>query len=389
MLAYLDYAATSPLRPEALAAMLPFLGERFGNPAGSHSIARDARRALEDARDSIAFHLGCTPGELVFTGGGTESANLAVRGVCSAMNRYPVCSAIEHHAVLRPTHSIGGFSVPVGVDGIVDMGALAAALGPEVGIVSIMLVNNEVGVLQPLDDVAALMSERAPEAVLHTDAVQAVSWLDIKTAAALANLVSLSAHKFGGPKGVGALVVRSGTPLSPILTGGSQERDRRPGTQDVASVVGMAAALDAAVSTREDDAFRVAMLRDRLMDGLVASVPDTLETGVSPGIASSHRRSHMVPGICHLRFPGVDQEELLVLLDQQGVCASAGAACASGAVEPSHVLLAMGLDGDDARSAVRFSLGHDTTVAEVDHALAVVPEAVARLRGSQKMPPAK
>jgi cysteine desulfurase len=384
VLAYLDHAATTPLRPEALSAMLPYLGEQFGNPSGSHAMARAARQGLEDARDSLAGHLGCLPGELVFTSGGTEAANLAVLGAAKATGRRPLCSAIEHHAVLRATLAASGTTVPVLSEGVVDLGGLESALAPDVGVLSVMLVNNEIGTLQPLDAVAGMLHDRFPGVLLHTDAVQAAGFLDLATATRHADLVSLSGHKFGGPKGIGALIVRAGTPLQAILFGGGQERDRRPGTPDVAGAVGMAAAFSAVCATRESEMRRVRELRDRLADGLCDAVPGAIETGVPAGAPGTSSRTGIAPGICHVRFPGVDQQELLVLLDAAGVCASAGAACASGAVEPSHVLLAMGLTASEARSAVRFSLGSSTTRAEVEAALRVVPGAVAQLRGSPR-----
>src|SRR4051794_17174006 len=232
MEAYLDHAATTPMCPEAVAAMLPFLTDRFGNPSGVHAVARDARLALDEARDTVAACLGCEPGEVVFTGGGTEADNLAIAGVHARRPGRVVCSAVEHHAVLHATQALGGTVVAVDERGVIDLDALAAALGPDVSVVSVMLANNEVGTVQPLADVAALVSAKAPQAVLHTDAVQAFPWLDVAVMAAGAQLVAVSAHKFGGPKGVGALAVRSGVAVAPIIHGGGQERDRRSGTHN-------------------------------------------------------------------------------------------------------------------------------------------------------------
>ncbi len=381
MQAYLDHAATTPMRPEALAAMLPYLTEHFGNPSGSHAPARRARSAVEEARDEMATGLGCGPGEVVFTSGGTESDNLAVLGAHMAGRGTVVCSAVEHHAVRNTGLALGATTVPVHRSGVVDLDALAGALGPGVGLVSVMLVNNEVGTVQPLADVAALVGELAPGALLHTDAVAAVGWLDVAALCAGADLVSVSAHKFGGPKGVGALVVRDRARLAPVLHGGAQERGRRPGTHDVAGIVGMAAALRVATTQRRDAVGRVGRLRDRLADGLTASIEDVDETVPRTGVGGVHDRVAKVAYSCHLGVAGVDQEELLMLLDDEGVCASAGAACASGALEPSHVLLAMGLSVQEAKSAVRFSLGYTTTDHDIDHVLDVVPKAVERLRG--------
>jgi cysteine desulfurase len=373
---YLDHAATTPMRPEALAAMLPYLTEHFGNASGGHSVARRALQALDESRDTVARCLGCHPGEVVFTSGGTEAANLAVLGARGPV----VCSAVEHHSVRNACAAVGGATVGVGPSGAIHLDQLEDALGPGVGLVSVMLANNEVGTIEPLAEVARLVRDRAPQAVLHTDAVAAVGYVDIPGVAAVADLVSVSGHKFGAPKGVGALVVRDGVRLAPLLYGGSQERGRRPGTHDVAGVVGMAAALAVATEQRPDTVRRVGALRDRLADGLATSVPGLVETGLARDRRGQPDRSAKVAYSCHVCVEDVEQEELLVLLDDAGVCASAGAACASGAVEPSHVLLAMGLTPTRARSAVRFSLGYTTTEADVDVALAVVPKAVERLR---------
>jgi cysteine desulfurase len=363
---YLDHAATTPMRPEAVAAMLPYLTEHFGNPSGSHAVARRAKVALEDARDEAAAALGCEPHEVVFTAGGTEADNLAIAGVVTRRGGRPLCVATEHHAVLHTTEALGGVVVGVGPDGVVDLDALRVALGDagDVTVVSVMLANNEVGTIQPL----AAVAELAGAAALHTDAVQAFPWLDVTTEAAMADLVAVSAHKFGGPKGVGALVVRKGTAVAPILHGGGQEEDRRSGTHNLAGIVGMAAAMTATVAQRDATVDRVRTLRDRLLDGLTASVPGVVETG---------RRDGKVAGNAHVRFADVESESLLFLLDAAGICASAGSACASGAMEPSHVLTAMGLG---AAGSVRFSLGATTTVEDVDLALKIVPDAIAQLR---------
>jgi cysteine desulfurase len=372
VVAYLDHAATTPMRPEAFAAMQPWLTERFGNPSGGHSVARAARAAIDDARDEVAGALGVEPGGVVFTGGGTEADNLAILGTVARRPGPVVVSAIEHHAVLHAAAATGQEvrTVPATPAGLVNLDALARALDPSVTMVSVMLVNNEVGTVQPLDRVSRLVRRRAPEAVLHTDAVQAVPWIDVATAAGGADLISVSAHKFGGPQGVGVLAVRGAANLRPMIHGGGQERDRRSGTHNVAGIVGMAAALTATVERRPVEVPAVAALRDRLADGLLRAVPGARETG---------DRSIKVAGNCHLRFPGVESEALLVLLDDAGVCASAGSSCASGAMEPSHVLVAMGVSPEEANSSVRLSLGPTTTAAEIDLALKVVPDAVARL----------
>jgi cysteine desulfurase len=359
------------MRPEAVDAMLPYLRDRFGNPSGSHAVSREAKKALEEARDVVAAALGADPAEIVFTGGGTEADNLAIAGVHAARPGGVVCSAIEHHAVLHATAAVGGRLAPVRADGVVDLDALAQLLDPNVTVVAVMLANNEVGTIQPLADVAAVVRERAPGAALLTDAVQAFQWLDVADAAAPADLVAVSAHKFGGPKGVGALVARRGVPIRPIIHGGGQERDRRSGTHNVAGIAAMAAAMQASVAERAATVARVGALRDRLADGLLATVPGAVETG---------DRANKIAGNCHLTFEGVEAEALLVLLDASGVYASAGSACTSGAVEPSHVLAAMGVPRGRGLGALRLSLGTTTTDADVDLALGVVPAAVARLR---------
>ena len=347
MPAYLDHAASTPMRPEAIAAMEPFLAGCYANPSGIHRAAQAAKTALEEARETVAAALGAEPGEVIFTAGGTEADNLAVEGAARAARAAGrgagvVTTAFEHKGVLAAVDRLGadGFTVGrVGVDrgGIVDLDALRGALDPETVVVSVMLVNNEVGTVQPLADVAALVHERAPHAVLHTDAVQGVPWLDVADAASGFDLVAISAHKFGGPKGSGALIARDGVPLVPLLEGGGQERGRRAGTVNVAGAVALAAALRTTVETRAADQIRIAALRDRLLDGIVGTVPDTFLNG-DP--------ARKIAGNCHLGFRGVEAEALLVALDQADVYAAAGSSCSSGATEPSHVLAAMGLPRD-------------------------------------------
>jgi cysteine desulfurase len=381
---YLDHAATTPLRPEALEAMLPLLTDGYANPSGAHAESRASRVALDDARDRIAMLLGVGPGDVVLTSGGTESDDLGVQGGWDALASdgragpgAVVCAAMEHHAVLEACRALAGRTgaelreVPSGPDGMIDLDRLAGALDHAVGLVSVMTVNNEIGTVQPLDAVSRLVAEGAPSAVLHTDAVQAAPWLDVPAATAAADLVSVSAHKFGGPKGSGALVLRRGATVRPRLGGGGQERGRRSGTPNVAGAVGMAAALAATVEERATTVARVGDLRDRLGDGLAERVPGLVESG---------RRRDRVAGILHVRLAGVEAEALVVLLDEAGIAVSAGAACSSGAVEPSHVLASMGLDPAESSSGVRFSLGVTTTDEDVDRALDRVPSAVDRLR---------
>lgn len=368
---YLDHAASTPTRPEAIAAMLPLLTESYGNPSGAHALARAARRAIDDARDQMALALGCEPGDVVFTGSGTEADNLAIFGVLGVGGGRGVCPAGEHHAVLHPVEHVGGTVVALTTTGVVDLDALAAALGPDVRLVSVMLANNETGMITDLAAVAAVVAEHAPHALLHTDAVQAMPWLDVATLAAPAQLISVSAHKFGGPKGVGALAVRAGVELAPHVLGGGQERGRRSGTHNAGGIVAMGVAAALTVVERDETVGRVRGLRDRLVDGLLASVPGTVETG---------DRAAKVAGSCHVCFSGVESEALLFLLEREGICASAASSCASGAQDPSHVLAAMGYERALAAGSLRLSLGATTTAADVEHALAVIPPAVARLR---------
>lgn len=379
--AYLDYAATTPMYPEAAAAMRPFQSETFGNPSGAHAVARAAKTALEEAREQIAAALGTRPPELVLTGGGTEADNLAVKGAARASRDAGkgdgvVTIAFEHKGVLAPCERLAreGFRVTrVRVDGFggVDLEALEAALDERTAVVSVMLVNNEVGTVQPLAEVARLVRDLAPRAVLHTDAVQAVPWLDVAEAAACADLLSVSAHKFGGPKGVGALVRRGEVPIEPLIEGGGQEWGLRSGTVDVAGAVGMAEALRVTSRRRDDEVARIRPLRDRLARGLGERVPDSFVNG-DP--------ARKIAGNCHLGFPGVEAEALLVALDRDGIYAAAGSSCTSGATEPSHVLAAMGVPHDAALASIRLSLGYASTDAEVDTALELIPRAVDRLR---------
>lgn len=376
--AYLDHAATTPVRPEAAQAMAA-AADRFGNPSGQHAAARAAKTALEEARERLGELLGAAPGEVVFTSGGTEADNLALKGAAWAARDAGrgdgvVVSAIEHKAVLASAQRLereGARVTTVGATsgGLVAVDALAAALDERTAVVSIMTLNNEVGTIQPVSEVAAVVRERAPQAVFHTDAVQAAPWIDVSVAAGAADLVAISAHKFGGPKGTGALIVRNGVELVPLFDGGGHERGRRAGTNDVVSAVGMAAALDATVASRVAESERISALRDRLRAGLL-EIPGAWENG-DP--------DHKVAGNLHLGLPGIDAETLLVALDRAGVDAAAGSSCSSGATEPSPVLSAMGLSAAASRASIRLSLGWSTTDADIDLALSVIPAAVERL----------
>ncbi|MET0727030.1 MAG: cysteine desulfurase family protein [Acidimicrobiales bacterium] len=377
---YLDHAASSPTRPEVIAAMVPVLADGYANPSGAHALARQARALLDDARERLAAVVGCRPGELVFTGGGTEADNLAVRGVSEARGGTVVCTAIEHHAVLEPVQRAGGRIVAVDHRGRVDLDALADALDSGVGLVSVGLLNNELGTVQHLAEVAALVGQQAPDAVLHTDAAQALPWLDVGRAAAAADLVTLASHKCGGPKGIGALVVRGDLRLAAQQLGGGQERERRSGTQDVASAVGFAVAAETAVAEREALVRRAGGWRNRILDAVTGAIP-----GAIASAAPTADRSHLAAGIANVCLPHVDSEALLFLLEHDHrVLASAGASCASGAQEPSHVLAALGIDRALAGGSLRLSLGWSTTEADVDAAIAAVADAGLRLQAKAR-----
>jgi cysteine desulfurase len=369
-LVYLDHAATTPMRPSAIQAMLPFLADRFANPSGSHRFARETRRAVDDARDQVAAVIGCTPGEVVFTSGGTESDNAAVSGAVWRTNGRAVCPAAEHHAVLHAVERHHGTVVPVDGLGRVEVEALRRALADDVAVVSVMAVNNEVGTVTDLAAVAAVVRTYAPHAVLHTDAVQAASWLDLRELWPHVDALSLSAHKFGGPKGAGVLAVRAGVGLDPLIVGGGQERDRRSGTHNVPGIVATAAALVETDVERPAESARVDELRRRL----VASA--TSLAGVHETVPADAK----VAGSAHLLIEGVESETLLFLLDEAGLCASAASACASGAMEQSHVLAAMGLDPALTAGALRLTLGHTTTDTDIDRATLAIADAIKLLR---------
>jgi cysteine desulfurase len=382
VLTYLDHAATVPLRPEVAASMAEAQAELLGNPTGSHPPAQRARRLLEEARDEVAAFLGRDPGQVVFTSGGTESANLAVLGTVDAAlsergEAVVLSSAVEHPAVRQSCRAAARLGadvreLPVDRAGVLDLDALGRTLSSRVALVAIMAANNETGVVQPVADVVAAVRRRAAHAAVFSDAVQAAAFLDVAEVTAGADLVSLSAHKVGGPVGVGALAVHPAVALTPRQHGGGQERERRSGTQDVAGAVGLATALRLTAAERAATAERVKGLRDRLAAGLLDALPEAHLT-VPAGVA-------VLAGHLHLCLPGLEREELLVALGAEGVCASGGSSCASGALEPSHVLAAMGVPSDLARGAIRFSLGGRTSDADVDRALSVVPAAVASLR---------
>jgi cysteine desulfurase len=377
---YLDHSATTPVDPRVVEAMVPYLSDRFGNPSSLHRLGREASQALDRARQTVAEILHARPSEIIFTSCGTESNNLALRGVALAQRargrgNHIVVSAVEHHAVLTTAEDLRdryGFEltiVPVDADGLVSPQTVAEALRPDTVLVSIMYANNEVGSIQPLAEIAA--HTRARDIPLHTDAVQAGGYLSLDVDALGVDLLSLSAHKFYGPKGIGLLYVRNGVPLWPQQTGGGHERRRRAGTENVASIVALATALAIAQEERVAEAAWLQSLRDDLIARVEASIPSVRLTG---------HRTRRLPGHASFLVHGVEAEGMLMGLDLAGICASSGSACTSGAQEPSHVLTAMGIRRVDAVGHLRLTLGRSTTRAEIDRLLEVLPGLVARLR---------
>lgn len=394
--AYLDHAATTPMRDEAVAALAE-AAARVGNPSSVHQAGRAARKVVEEARELVADRLGAHPTEVVFTSGGTEADNLAVRGlglpgaVDADDRRRILTSAVEHHAVLDPAAWLaerGGADVvvlPVDDAGVLRLDALGEALAGGQGpgaVVSVMWANNEVGTVQPVRRVAELAREHG--ALVHSDAVQAVGRLPVDFAASGLDAMTVSAHKLGGPVGVGALVVRRGVGVEPLVRGGGQERGLRPGTVPTALIRSFAVALDLATAERAAEAVRLAALRDALVAGVLREVPDAVVRGPWPDGGSAAQGWTRLPGNAHLTFPGCDSEALLFGLDRAGVAASAGSACQAGVQQASHVLAAMGVPEAEARGAVRFSLGRTSTAADVEAVLGVIGQVVAMARAAAR-----
>ena len=376
---YLDYAATTPLDPRVLEAMMPYLTEKFGNPNSIHAFGREARKAVDEARETISALLNCRPSEVVFTSGGTESDNLALRGVASAYrqkgNRI-VTTAIEHHAVLHTCRALQdeGFEVtylPVDEHGLVSPEQVAEAVTDRTILVSIMHANNEIGTIEPLADIVRAVKEKRPDVLVHTDAVQTVGHIPVDVEALGVDLLSFAAHKFYGPKGVGGLFVRRGVKLVPQLTGGGQERNRRSGTENVAGIVGMAKALEIAVAEMPTEIPRLQALRDELIEGVLSQIPDSRLNG---------HPTQRLPHNANFSFLGVEGEALLLQLDLHGIAASSGSACTSGSLEPSHVLLALGLSHEWALGSLRLTLGRFTTRQHIECVLMVLPPIVEKLR---------
>jgi cysteine desulfurase len=374
---YFDNAATSPVSPEVLQAMWAAYADAVGNPASLHLFGQKAKRVLDRSRQIVARAIGADARDVYFTSGGTESDNLAIKGIAHAgreRGRHIITSPIEHHAVLNVFHALEreGFEisiVPVDRFGVVDLDALQAAIRPDTTLISIMLANNEVGTIEPIKDVVALAHDKGIS--VHTDAVQAVGKISVNVNDLGVDALSLTAHKFYGPKGQGALYVRNGTPIVPLFRGGHQERELRPGTENVPGIVGLAAAIELVVRELDTESVRLAALRDRLESGIRARVNDVTVNG---------HPVRRVPNITNLSFAGVEGEALLLALDMKGIAVSTGSACNAGSTEPSHVLRAMDVDWQLAQGSLRFSLGRNSTVDEVEYVIEAVGEVADRLR---------
>jgi len=375
---YFDHNATTPVDPAVLAEMLPYLSAEYGNASSVHSFGQSARGAVERARESVAALIGARPAEIVFTSGGTESDNAAICGIAGAASsdrRHIITTAIEHAAVLHTCqalerHTVDVSYLPVSRDGVVDPGDVRGALRPETVLISVMHANNELGTLQPIEEIGRIAAEAG--VTFHTDAVQSAGKVPLDVAQLGVHLLSLSAHKLCGPKGVGALYVRKGVRLEPLMHGGHSERDRRAGTENVPAIAGFGKAAELARARLAEQGARISALRDRLEQGLLQRVPGARVNG---------RSAPRTPNTCNMLFPGVESESLVIALDLQGLACSAGAACSSGATDPSHVLAAIGLSSAEARASVRFSLGCTNTDEEIARALEIIPAVVAGHRG--------
>ena len=380
---YMDHAGTTPLAAEVLRSMTPYFTELFGNPSSIHTVGQEARYALDEARERVAKVLNCRPREVVFTSGGTESDNAAIVGAATALQEtgnHIITSSVEHHAVLHTAQHLEsqGFEVtylPVDSDGIVQPEAVQRAITDRTTLVSVMYANNEIGVLNPISDIAQVIRHRAAELsrtiLFHTDAVQAAGYLDLDVKALGVDLLSLSGHKFHGPKGTGVLFIRRGAPFLPYLLGGGQERERRSGTENIPGIVGLSVALETANTRREEAGQHCAALRDRIVAEVLEQVPGSRLNG---------HPTRRLPNNANFSFPGVEGEPILLGLDMAGIAASSGSACSSGSLEPSHVLLALGQSAEVARGSLRLTLGKDNTEEQVDYLIGVLVDLVERLR---------
>jgi cysteine desulfurase len=381
---YLDHNATTPVLPAVVDAISAALREEFGNPSSVHHFGQRAKAIIDDARSAVAALIGADPSEVVFTSGGTESDNFAIRGAAEALEpsgrRHLIGTTIEHEAVLNTLKALGkrGWEItllPVDASGVVSLDALKSALRPDTALVSVMHANNEIGTIQPIAELARLA--RASGAYFHTDAVQSAGKVTIDVKALGVDLLAISAHKFYGPKGVGAIWIRRGLRLLPLMTGGKHERNRRAGTENVAGIVGMGAAALAARAKMADESARIAPLRDRLEAGILKGVPGTVVNGgLSP----------RVPNTTNISFDRIEAESLLIALDLEGIAVSTGSACSSGTLEPSHVLKAMGFPPHRTQNSIRFSLGASNTVEDVNRVVAVLPAIVEKLRNLTRTP---
>lgn len=382
MKVYLDYAATTPVRKEVLAAMAPYWHKKFGNPSSIHRWGREARVAVEEARKKIARVLHCQPEEIIFTASTTTSDNLAILGTARNTKYHLITSAIEHHGVLdtfKHLQKQEGFELTIlAVDkyGVVATGEVKKTLRPETVLVSIMYANNEVGTIQPIVEIVeAVHKYQIPDTrykiLFHTDAATVVEYLTLDVQKLGVDMLTLGAHKFGGPKGIGLLYVKKGTPILPLTFGGHHEKGLWPGTEAVPLIVGMAVALKLAQAEREFLTLRVSRFQDKLIKGILGKIPDTILTG--------HPQKRL-PGIASFCFKGAEGEAILLALDEKGIAASSGSACTSGTLEPSHVLLAMGIPPEVAHGSIRFSLGRETTENQIDYVLGVLPGIIKRLR---------
>ena len=381
---YLDHNATTPPSDAVVQRMTATLRDEFGNPSSVHHFGQRAKAIIDEARSAVAGLIGADPGDVVFTGGGTEGDNLAIRGIAEALEptgrKHLIASAIEHEAVLNTLKALArrGWKttlLPVNETGIVSPDTLRLAMTDDTALVSVMHANNEIGTVQPIPELAAIARER--RAQFHTDAVQSAGKIPIDVKTLGVDLLSISAHKFYGPKGVGALWIRRGVRLQPPLTGGKQERSRRAGTENVAGIAGMGVAAREAIAKMDSEAGRLAALRDRLEDGILRSVTGTALNGV---------RSPRVPNTTNISFDRTEAESLLIALDLEGVAVSTGSACSSGTLEPSHVLKAMGFPPHRTQNSLRFSLGAANTETEIDRVIAVLPGIVEKLRSLTRTP---